>query len=419
MSLIRGKIQTDILAIEVAVAAAIWKEGEKDPNWVKRDASGRFSKKAGTDTDSGDEKQIPTESKKSLRELAQKQKKIVQDSISNTLERLGLKEKVDKKELEKITELIKPESSSTPEGLQTFTDKLGKMYNDLEKKWEEQPATAKVLVGAMGAAASVVLLHSGIKNASKAYEGIKGFKKADDELRRLNEEMQGYIKWIDEDLIDFTGFHRAASFSALNENDRKKYEETFEAVSEMGEVLKKFAAEFRHQGKKIKSVHEKVTSTYGKEGYNLENKKKIDTLSVARDKAEEQWQQTYKKLEELEKSTKAAKTMMYAEVKDNATRIGATQGDKDFLNYLDEFISRTKTREEQFGDFIDSFWDARKPSPSQSLKNKKEANLDYLKGAAGDTIGCIAGLMLVGEASAAALLSAAQDIIDEKNKSSK
>jgi hypothetical protein len=206
MSLIRAKIQTDILAIEVAIAAATWKEGEKDPNWVKRDASGRFSKKPGADTDSGDEKQVPTESKKTLRELAQKQKKIVQDSISNTLERLGLKEKVDKKELEKITELIEPESSSTPEGLQTFTDKLGKMYNDLEKKWEEQPATAKLLVGVMGAAASVVLLHSGIKNASKAYEGAKGFKKADDELKKMHLQIRKSLSLKNGSLNNFSDF---------------------------------------------------------------------------------------------------------------------------------------------------------------------------------------------------------------------
>lgn len=411
MSLIRGKIQTDILAIEVAIAAAIWKEGEKDPNWVKRDASGRFSRKSGADTnssDGGDGKQVPTESKKSLRELAQKQKQIVQDSISNTLERLGLKEKVDKKELEKITELIEPESSSTPEGLQAFTDKLGKMYNDLEDKWEAQPATAKLLVGAMGAVASVVLLHSGIKNASKTYEGIKGFKEADDELKKLHLQIRKSLSLENGSLSNFIDFYEKAASQVLNKSEKEEYKDIFDAISEIEQAFNEINAKAKHQQKQYQTTLKKIMSM-DKE----DNPEKYRVLMSSYNRIEKKLFKIDDEIEQLEKSAKAARTIMYTAAKDNAERVGATQGHKDFLNLLDEFLSRTKTREEQFGDFIDAFWNAKKPSPTQSLKNKKEANLDYLKEAVGDTIGCIAGLMLMGEVSTEALLSAAQDIADE------
>jgi hypothetical protein len=40
-------VQTELTILKVAISAAAWKEGEKDPAWVKRAGDGKFSKNGG------------------------------------------------------------------------------------------------------------------------------------------------------------------------------------------------------------------------------------------------------------------------------------------------------------------------------------------------------------------------------------
>lgn len=407
-------VQTELTMLKVAILAAAWKEGEKEPEWVKRDSSGRFSKKSG----SGEEGDSVEGEGRSLSDKANKIGKSVSDSIIETLERMGLKHKetLGEKTLDVLSKLSKPGGLSTPEKREDISNQIKDIYNGLEKKWGESSPETKMAFGVLFAVTAAVNLHNVMKLAPTAIEGIKGFDKAAKEMDELSsllgESMKNGLK--DEQFAPFydrisrmqssedtINLGKAWGSNALRHAfverssiASKHLIQASESLATSRQELEKLGATLNESLKKQKRSPDRI------------EKARTEYLLNSIQEAKDNIIRFQKEIDAKRKNLQNIHAAMYKQAKKDALNPDATEVEKDFLKTLEEYIGglEEEARKSQFGNKVGQ--DIAKYKGLSQIKNEAKSSLgkiaSSIPGITWELIGVVTGV----EGSVAAIKAA-------------
>lgn len=457
-------VQTELTMLKVAILAAAWKEGEKDPAWVKRASDGKFSKNGGGASTANPEEEKGESTKERLRSLSDKAKDKagelgdkakskaselgdkakdtgadIGNSISKTLEKMGLKEEkaLSPETSDLVGKLLKPDSLSTPEKRDEIADDIEDIYDDLMEGWENSPPEAKMALGGLLAVASFVAMHSAMKPLAKVAEGAMQVEKNSKQLNRFRTMRSNMDKTLMKtyDADNFEQFYlkkheqlanankggdaakkamnaaRSKDFSDISrlERESKKAAESMASAQEKVDEVKKNISQRVKDNVDVETGVKSRDEVKSWKSDNFDYTQPLDSMVTEVNWLEDSIARHKYQIEETNKSLQDIRSRMYREAEKAAAKPGATQSDKDFLKDLDQKIARMskEAKEASFGDEASTIGIYKS---MESYMNNSLEGADKMMKALPNAAGAMAGAMVGAEYSMKAIESAYSQI---------
>lgn len=443
-------VQTELTMLKVAILAAAWKEGEKDPAWVKRASDGKFSKNGGGASTANPEEEKGESTKERLRSLSDKAKAKagelgdkakskaselvdkakdtgadIGNSISKTLEKMGLKEEkaLSPETSDLVGKLLKPDSLSTPEKRDEIADNIEDIYDDLMEGWENSPPEAKMALGGLLAVASFVAMHSAMKPLAKVAEGAMQVEKSSKKLNQVNSVISKSLREsLDTDI--FTDFYKKLSASTGSSRTQKEFtnrQNLFGKITDLEREARISTQRLEDNNKRIKEVRQMVSDRVAENIDVATGKKYRDPVTFSREQSLENMIGMLNTFERnaaadaanLGKHNKALQNIraeMYRQAEKAASKPNASKYEKDLLTALDEKIARM-SKEAKEADFGKRTLDVGKfKGPVQRYTDESMEGVDKIMEALPNAAGAIAGMMVGAEYSMKAIESAFSQI---------